>query len=91
MSRVGDLVFEAGRVVDVTDVADAKVRACGSSSIAAEDRAVMLAMLAGDDLVDLFRQIVTDDFGSAAALESFGNDPAPGVEDSRADLSGLDI
>ena len=38
------------------------------------DRAVLLEMLEGDDLSNLFREIATEDFGPDAAVEMFGGD-----------------
>ena len=78
-------------MTDVADTAGASVRGHGSLPITPEDRAVLLEMLEGDDLANLFRQIVADDFGSAAALEMFGDDPVIRAEDPRAEPPGLDI
>ena len=39
---------------------------------------MLLDMLDGDDLVDLFREIVTEDFGPDAACEMFGEDDLAG-------------
>ena len=88
------MAVETGSVLDVTDVVDtetASERVHGSSRISPKDRAVLLEMLEGDDLADLFRQIVTDDFGADAALEMFGDDPTARVADPRPGPLGLDI
>ena len=54
------------------------VQGQGSPLITDKDRAVLLDMLDGDDLVDLFREIVTEDFGPDAACEMFGEDDLAG-------------
>ena len=74
-------------MTDVADVQESAAGGRGSPRITAEDRALLLRMLERDELAHLFRQIVTEDFGSAAATEMFGeclsgHSQVPGAESS---------
>ena len=78
-------------MTDVAEAAEASPRVHALSGVTAKDRAVLLEMLEGDDLADLFRQIVCDDFGPDASLETFSEDPVQSVRDPQAESWGADI
>ena len=76
-------------VTDVADSREATTRGDGSPRITAKDRALLLKMLEGDELANLFREIVVEDFGPAAASELFReSDLTRRLGDAGADYSG---
>ena len=81
-------------MLNVTDVADAREAALsrrGSPRITAKDRTLLLKMLEGDELATVFKQIVAEDFGLAAALEMFGEGLAHDARDRGPESLGPEI